>query len=316
MITDNDMRTKTVGVTHRAYAGHGDLDALKRFLIAARARGLRGYMHVGDLLWHTHMHTQKNPGRDVHMWFDADGELIAFVDFMPPGDFELQIAPELRGQGALEPEMVAWVREHSRQFAEAGAPPPRLTTAVIESDPVSRAWFEANGFTRDVYELFVLERDLADPIPARTDPRGRLDMVVRHVGGEHEYAERANLHREVWHPSKVTVEGYAITRSAPGYDPELDLVAALPDDGFAAYCIAWRDDANKVGEFEPVGTRASQRRKGYGAAVLLEGMRRMRAKGMTTALVYCTADNLPFYRSVGFEVVDKYVGLTRPVDKE
>lgn len=314
----NDMRAGPTGVTHRAYAGHGDLEALKRFLIAARARGLRGYMHVGDLLWHTHMHTQKNPGRDVHVWFDAGGAPVAFVDFTPPGDFELQIAPELRGRGVLEPDMVAWVREHSRQFAERGAPPPKLTTAVIQSDPASLAWFEANGFRRDAYELFVLERDLADPIaaPGRLGERGRLDMVVRHVEGEREFAERANLHREVWHPSKVTVEGYAITRSAPGYDPELDLVAALPDGAFAAYCIAWRDDANKVGEFEPVGTRASYRRKGYGAAVLVEGMRRLREKGMTKAIVYCTADNLPFYRSVGFEVVDTYLGLSRPDDKE
>lgn len=305
------------GLAHRAYAGHADLEALKSFLIAQRARGLRGYMHVGDLLWHTHMHAQKNPARDVHLWFDPAGPLVGFVDFTPPGDFELQIAPELRGEGVLEPHMLAWVAEHSAQFGEHGAPPAKLTTAVIASDARSHAWFSAAGFTRDSYELFVLERDLSGGLdqPPDIGARGRLDMVVRHVAGEGEFAERVALHREVWHPSKVTAEGYAITRSAPGYDPELDLVAALPDGTFAAYGIAWRDDVNGVGEFEPVGTRATQRRKGYGAAVLLEGMRRLRDKGMTKAIVYCTADNLPFYGSVGFQVVDSYLGLTRPYHK-
>jgi hypothetical protein len=39
----------------------------------------------------------------------------------------------------------------------------------------------------------------------------------------------------------------------PGYERDLDLVAAAPDGRFGAYCVCWMDPANGVGEFEPVG---------------------------------------------------------------
>jgi GNAT superfamily N-acetyltransferase len=107
----------------------------------------------------------------------------------------------------------------------------------------------------------------------------------------------------------VTLEGYRLTRAAPGYDPELDTAVVLDTGEFAAYCIMWLDPVNKIAEFEPVGTRKAYRGKGYGKALLLDGFTRLRGKGMDTALVYCYAHNLPFYTSAGFEVVDKYIGF-------
>ena len=86
-------------------------------------------------------------------------------------------------------------------------------------------------------------------------------------------------------------------------------MVALPDGAFAAYCVCWLDLINRVGEFEPVGTRPAHRRKGYGRAVLLEGMRRMRERGMREALVYCKAHNVDFYQTAGFRVTDQYLGF-------
>ena len=65
------------------------------------------------------------------------------------------------------------------------------------------------------------------------------------------------------------------------------------------------DAANGVGELEPVGQRPGFRRRGLARAIVLEGLRRMKARGARTALVCFDGDNAParrLYESVGFEV--------------
>ena len=74
----------------------------------------------------------------------------------------------------------------------------------------------------------------------------------------------------------------------PGYAPDLDLVAVAPDGRVAAFAILWLGPAvagRREGHFEPVGTRPEFRRRGLARALLLDGMRRLRAAGATHALV-------------------------------
>jgi GNAT superfamily N-acetyltransferase len=115
------------------------------------------------------------------------------------------------------------------------------------------------------------------------------------------------MHREVWHPSKVTLEAYRRLRAAQGYDPRLDLVAVAPDGGFGSYCICWFDPHSRTGLFEPVGTRPASRGRGLGKAVMYEGLRRLRELGARTALVLAVHDNEAarrLYESVGFKKVN------------
>lgn len=282
----------------RNYSGLEDLEKLKDILMAQRATGATGYMHVGDLLWGMFMHTQMNPARDHRIWFAEDGSVAGFVRLTPPAEFEMQVAAHLRGQ--LEPDMLAWTRAHY-----AGANPIKLTSVTMESETKTQAWLLANGFRRNDFEMFILTCDVRTAQP----PPALAGAAIRPVAGEEEFAERVSIHREVWEPSKVTLDGYRLTRAAPGYDPELDLALALDTGEFAAYCIMWVDPVNKIAEFEPVGTRKAYRGRGYGTTLLLDGFLRLRMKGMNTALVYCYAHNVPFYTSAGFEVVDKYIGF-------
>lgn len=131
---------------------------------------------------------------------------------------------------------------------------------------------------------------------------------MRPVGGEAEWGDRVEAHREVWHPSRVTPEAYRRLRAAPGYDPRLDLVAVEPDGTFGAYCVCWFDPASRAGLFEPVGTRAAYRRKGLGGAVMAEGLKRLRDLGARTALVSAVHGNgaaIRLYESVWFETVNR-----------
>ncbi|HEV2404889.1 MAG TPA: GNAT family N-acetyltransferase, partial [Ktedonobacterales bacterium] len=135
-------------------------------------------------------------------------------------------------------------------------------------------------------------------------------------GGEDEWQRRVDTHREVYHPSRVTLEAYRRLRRAPYYRPDLDLVAVSPEGEFAAYCICWYDPATRVGEFEPVGTRAAYRRRGLGKALMFEGQRRLRALGAHTAIVLTNGDNIPaipLYQSAGFRIVDREHLYQRPL---
>ncbi len=133
-------------------------------------------------------------------------------------------------------------------------------------------------------------RSLDGPLPAPGPPAG---FVVRGLAGEDDAAERAA------HQPELTTERYRAFMQAPGYDQDLDLVAVAPEARFGAYCICWMDPANGVGEFEPVGTRPELRRRGLARAVVLDGFRRMKARGAHTALVRFEGENVPARRSYG-----------------
>ena len=58
-----------------------------------------------------------------------------------------------------------------------------------------------------------------------------------------------------------------------------------PRNGTAARATIWFDEVNLVGLFEPVETDEGFRRRGLARAVMTEGLHRMRAAGMRTAMV-------------------------------
>jgi ribosomal protein S18 acetylase RimI-like enzyme len=96
------------------------------------------------------------------------------------------------------------------------------------------------------------------------------------------------------------------------YRGSLDCVVEAPDGSFAAYCLVWSDDENRVGEFEPVGVREQFRRRGLGSAVCTFALQRLHEEGGREAIVYCqTVPACELYRSLGFRVHATVVGYSR-----
>ena len=296
----------TAHTSSHFFGGETDVLRMKAFLSAARSDGsLPGYWHVGDLLWRLYQNTIFDPFTSFRLWESGDGDLLGFACFSPLEWVDMQVHPRLRGSSLLEEQMLAWAEAYRLQLPAKDDGTRLLRTGGLDVDPQRVAFLDRHGFERAEHHFINLMRDLSEPIPAEAVPEG---LAVRHVADEAEFEERVSIHREVWSPSRVTLEAYRRMRTAPGYAPELDLVAATSDSVFASYCIGWLDPVSKSGEFEPVGTRALFRRKRLGRAVMLEGLRRLVSRGAETALVTSEGSNdaaLALYTSVGFRIIHR-----------
>jgi mycothiol synthase len=294
-------------ITSRSYADDADLARIKDLLMAGRAVSPHsGYMHVGDLDWRLY-YGQRHLDRShlMQLWEDAAGRLLGFVVFDGPM-FECYALPECWGSD-LEAEMVRSSEAQARQVLIEQGGLGNIITYSFADDARWIAALEGWGYVKSAHGHYIyLARSIRDPIPAPHLPAG---FTLRGMGGEEDLAQRAEVHRNAFLPSRMTADAYRDFMSAPGYLADLDSIVAAPDGAFAAFAMAWLDPHNRIGEFEPVGTHSSFRRRGLGKAVLQRGMERMRAYGMEQAIVYADADNeaaIRLYVSVGFEVITSF----------
>ena len=249
-----------------------------------------------------YQNTVFDPTREIRLWEDG-GDLLGLAWLEEPDGVVMQVHPRLRATGVLESEMLDWAYRGTR-IAYGERAGDELWTRIPEDDPRLAEFLVNLGFERDPFHAFKMLRTLDGPIP---EPELGAGWSVREVGGEDEWGRRVEIHREVWHPSRVTLGAYRRLREAPLYDPKLDLVTIAPDGAFGSYCLCWFDPASRTGLFEPVGTLPAYRGKGLGKAVMLEGLRRLQRLGATTALVTAMHDNraaIRLYESVGFRTIN------------
>jgi len=117
---------------------------------------------------------------------------------------------------------------------------------------------------------------------------------------------------EHWRHSPGRLEVLQGRRAAPGFKPELELMAVAPDGRPAAVVISgleeyeedWRPQP--VGLVGIVGTLPGHRRRGLAAALTAEALRRLRAAGARSSSLYVDAQNptraYDVYRRLGYEV--------------
>jgi len=287
----------------RRYGKEGDLALLRSFLSELTAESPpQAYWHPGDLLWTMFQNTLFDPPESIRLWM-AGPDLLGFAVLEGPDYVVMQVRPSLRGSGELEEQMLSWAAE--RLDDRERNPGGEIRTNALESDRATITLLEKRGFERSTNHAFnLMHRNLADA-PRVHPPEG---WSVRPVGAEQEWQQRVELHREVWAPSKVTLEAYRRLRTVPGYDPGLDLVAVGPEGILGSYCICWLDQGSRTGLFEPVGTSSSYRRQGLGQTVIAEGLRKLRDRGAESAFVICVHGSdaaLRLYESAGFRTVER-----------
>jgi len=285
-------------ITTRSYADTADYEQMRALLrtIVAR-RGVPTYCTVGDLDWWRFTDEDSNAVQQAQLWLDGD-DVVAIA--WPGGtQVDLLTHPEHR---ALENEMLQWAEQGHVQGSDANEP---FAAWGLEHDHARTTVLQQRGYTRTDKHFVWRAQQLDDGLPAATLPSG---FTIRHVAGEDDLEQRVEVHRAAFAPSRMTAAKHRAVMAAPTYRSDLDLIAVAPDGRFAAYCIVWLDEANRVGVFEPVGCHPDFQRRGLAKAVMMEGLRRLHALGATTACVLNWYDKVApakLYDQLGFRELDR-----------
>ena len=299
--------------TSRWYLQSSDLERIKALLMAGRARfRFGGYRHVGDVdwaLWYGHYDADRT--KTIRLWEGESGTLAGYA-MLVHAYFEFEVASHLRGS-PLEETIVDWCETHVASTIDTVPADGAVvaSTDAFASDAERVTLLERRGYKPSTgYTMF--SRSLRDAVDDASLPTG---YIVGHVRGAEDADQRAAAHFHAFSPgSKMTGDAYRKFMTAPGYRSELDSIVVAPDGTIAAYAMAWLDDANLVGEFEPVGTRPDFQRKGLGKAAMLRGLRALRDHGMEDAIVSTNETNIAatrLYESVGFGRVDVHQNYER-----
>ena len=299
----------------RPHAGRTDLPTLLDF--ASRSLSARfpleANWHPGDLVW------QLKDARDTHLdmrlWEASEG-VVAVALFAGPGQLWLECMPE---HEPLIADMLNWaeaflLEQRPRLGAET------LSLKLLESDAARIALAEARGYRRSAPEGVRFRRALDQDIAPAPLPKGV--RLRDSIGIDPEI--RAAGHRDAWNHlahigvenarSSFTAKTYGRLLASPVYDPSLDILAETEDGRLVAGCICWADAQSGIGTFEPVGTHVDYRGQGLARAVNVEGLRRLKARGMAWGRVSTAHFNAPAiatYRSCGFEIIDRMALWTK-----
>jgi mycothiol synthase len=301
----------------RLYEGEYDLRQMQVLLMEARSRTNDWhYAHVGELMWEFFLVTcHLDPQEHIRLWHDQ-GKLVAYAVLGDDPTFDCQVLPEVEWSG-IEEEAMAWAETRIGELRERD--PERWSGGIVsgarQDDPERIAFLERHGFrySGQFAEVNML-RATAEPIPESMVPPG---YQVRGLDEAGDASNRAGAERDVWLPwtdGNVTDDDYARLMRMPGYDRELDVAAFAPDGIIGAYVTCWIDPVNRIGDFGPVGARPAYRRQGLTRAVLLEGLRRLKARGMDRVCVSTGISNTParrLYESVGFQAVNRYLDYVK-----
>ncbi len=290
----------------RALLDERDLKAMLAVLTRGRtADNGSYYIHIGDLMWWLYYPPLGGGLWDhIHLWDDPEspGTLLGWALISPDWvGLDVYVQPELRGSTSAR-EMYLWAEEEAVRIAREQRRTSISVAWVRHDDAVLAEHFTERGF-RLGKGLTQLQRSLdEEQLPAEL-----LDgFTLRGCMGEPEVAARAKAQHGAFSspaPFECYLERFTKFMRSMVYKTELDIVAVAPDGQIGAFCIVWTDLANEVGLFEPVGTHPDFQRKGLGRAVMLEGLRRLKERGMKTTIVCTGEDHLPaikLYEAVGF----------------
>lgn len=289
----------------RTYADRADLLLLQEFASKALSSRfpLDATWHPGDFSWQL-MPNYDRPHR-VRMW-EKDGAVEAVAMFESADKLLIELLPS---SDALLPEIMARAERASRRAGQAA-----LKVRAYDGDGTRIAALEALGYRRSAPDGVCFRVDLSQPLRMRTPPsefrlRDSVDIDPE---------RRAAAHRDAWNDlkeiglpdarSSFSTEVYLGLKTAPDYDPALDILVQADDGTLVANCICWRDDQCRIGSFEPVGTHSHYRRRGLARLAVHEGLRRLKECGMRYGRVSTAHFNVPAiatYAACGFTLHDR-----------
>ena len=247
---------------------------------------------------------------NTRIWFD-DGQPIAwaYVD-----DFN-NLRWELDGQysESVGAEIVAWGETCIRKISTSSEIA-TLDTSCREDYTERLSFLKEHGFQQAEETSIAMARDLSESIPEPEPPEG---FVIRPIIGEEEAEAVASTHRAAFGTNYMTTENRLAIMKTSEYDQSLDLLVIAPNETVAAYCSCAVNEETKVGNTDPVATHPNYQHMGLARALLLTGMRLLKERGMKSAHLGTSGNNIPMQKtaaSVGFTVEYKTIWFSKEVN--
>jgi mycothiol synthase len=320
------------GLGFRRFRGPGDFPAMAGLLGAQkRADGVGEVVTVDDLArFYAHLRNC-TPAQDMAM-AEINGELVGYsrVTWWDEEATDVRIYshfgkvhPAWRHRG-IGGALCRWSVQRLREIvADQDTNRARfLESSALDSDPGAAALLDKLGYQRYSEEADMVRDDLEE-IPEAALPAG---LEVRPVRSEDMTA--------IWEAD------HEAFRDHPGYSEAMeDVYQSFLDDphnDLGLWQVAWDGDqiAGQVrpyidpdeneehgylrGHTESVSVRRPWRRRGLARALLVESLRALAEREMTSAAISVYMQNprgaLDLYRSVGFRVERVTTNYRKPLD--
>ncbi len=318
-------------VTHtihaRAYAGEADIARLLELFAAVRAVDPLEDAITAEGLRNEFAEPGFDPQRDMRIWEDADGKVVAFgqMNFSRTGDepdvfIWFRVHPSL-ADSDLDEQILSWVEEHAADVERERNVRLKLRAFVRKQQATQIALLERRGYRVARY-FFRMARPLDAPIPEPVVPEG---FTLTHTRGAEDAEQWVDLYNQSFidhynfHPLTTDLHVHWLQDSA--YKPEGDLIALAPDGTWAGFCLCTIDreenalNGRNEGWIRLLGTRRGYRQIGLGRALLLAGLHRLKAEGVEIAVLGVDAANptgaLRLYESNGFYPIREFIGYIK-----
>jgi mycothiol synthase len=272
---------------------------------------------------HVVLHLRHGGDSDVRHLLLCDGDEVvgyAHVDVTDPvagSAAEMAVHPDHRRRGLGRALVEAAVSE---------SPDGRLRLWAHGEHPAATALAHRLGFSR-TRALFQMRRSLLTPVPApELPPTVRLRTF--RVGKDEAAWTRVNARAFADHPDqgRWTERDLELREAEPWFDPEGFLLAERKSDG-ALLGFHWtkvhgdgsgtpdHDHAHQpMGEVYVLGVDPAAQGLRLGHALTLAGLRHLRARGLTQAMLYVDESNtkaVKLYEGLGFTRWSTDISFTR-----
>jgi mycothiol synthase len=267
--------------------------------------------------------------------FDFDGRFVAEVDGKPAGLIhahveksgedtrgfirDLCVLPAFRDDAVESRLLEAAVNE----FRKRGAGSMRAWTGADRADRIG--FLERSGF-KFSNRTIDMRISLAE---TAVNLHENLDVVIRQLRSDVDedfetlnYVDNECFKADPLHVSHTVEETRKELLENPvlGWREVFFAVLEGKDVGYIGVGIDERYNAEhgvKTGYIKGIGVLPAYRRRGIGTRLLLHGLRRLKAKGMTSASLDTEDTNptraITLYEKVGFQVLQEYVTYTRDI---
>ncbi|WP_277207356.1 GNAT family N-acetyltransferase [Isoptericola croceus] len=267
----------------------------------------RGFLHPGDLGWHSMVGAEKSAA-DLRCW-TADGSIVAIGMFDGDDLFRMAMDPS-----ALDDDQLA--RQIEADLTSVRALPPGAVTVEARGALALQARLRAQGW--DTGQPWTpLQLDLRAPVPA--NPRN-VALRVEEIGLD-EAEEWTAVH---WSAFKGTtpsaeerqrlIQRWTTMATGPFAHLAHYLIGYDNIDQPVAVTTVWTAGIGRPGLIEPMGVHRDHHGHGYGTAITLAGAHALQQHGASTAAVVAENSNagaLATYIAAGFTTSEPVADLTR-----